>query len=142
MRLHGRSVVFLGRLVLKFRRHSPQPACDREIEGGSRHRNQYLGLPTQICTTDHSHQPFERGLSWKTTQRPIRSNIGNGLDANGLDRKGLGGRARADVPARDGRPRGLYLALLALLLDLVERLGEALERILVGRLGAAARGSL
>jgi hypothetical protein len=40
-------------LVLKFRRHAPQPACDREIEGRSRHRNQYLGLPTQICGTDH-----------------------------------------------------------------------------------------
>src|SRR5262249_20719383 len=33
-------------------------------------------------------------------------------------------------------------ALLALLLDLVERLSEALERVLVGGLGAAARGSL
>src|SRR5262249_10955317 len=55
--------------------------------------------------------PFERGLSRKTTERGIRSNIGDG-------------------------------ALLALLLDLVERLGEALERILVGRLGAAARSSL
>src|SRR5258708_24297303 len=38
--------------------------------------------------------------------------------------------------------RCLHPALLALLLDLVERLGEALERILVGRLGAAARSSL
>jgi hypothetical protein len=52
-RRYGQSVVFLGRLVLKFRCHSPQSACDREIEGGSRHRSQYLGLPTQICTTDH-----------------------------------------------------------------------------------------
>src|SRR5262245_59350152 len=33
-------------------------------------------------------------------------------------------------------------ALLALLLDLVERLGQALERILVGRRGAAAGGAL
>jgi hypothetical protein len=49
MRQYGRSVVFLGRLVLKFRRHSPQPACDREIEGSSRHPDQYIGLPTQIC---------------------------------------------------------------------------------------------
>src|SRR5262245_33147485 len=53
MRQYGRSLVFLGRLVLKFRRHSPQPPRDREIEGGSRHRDQHLGLATQICTTDH-----------------------------------------------------------------------------------------
>src|SRR5258708_20765691 len=38
--------------------------------------------------------------------------------------------------------RCLHAGLLALLLDLIERLGEALERILVGRLGAAARSSL
>jgi hypothetical protein len=50
---YGQSVVFFGRLVLKFRRHSPQPACDRKIEGGSRHRNQYFSLPTEIWTTDH-----------------------------------------------------------------------------------------
>jgi len=53
MRQYGRSVVFLGRLILKFRRHSPQPPRDREIEGGSRHRDQNLGLATQIRTTDH-----------------------------------------------------------------------------------------
>src|SRR2546429_9737497 len=38
--------------------------------------------------------------------------------------------------------RCLHAGLLALLLDLVERLGAALERILVGRLGAATRSSL
>jgi hypothetical protein len=44
-RFSGGKLVLLGRLGLKFRRHSPQPARDREIEGGSRHRNQSLGLP-------------------------------------------------------------------------------------------------
>src|SRR5215831_3683431 len=38
--------------------------------------------------------------------------------------------------------RATVPALLALLLDLVERLSEAFERVLVGRLGAAARSSL
>src|SRR5262249_5611875 len=116
-------------------------ARDREIEGGSRHRNQYLGLPTQICTTNHSHQPLEGGLSGK--RRSARSVPISGMVLIGGVLMGMVlGSARADVPAREGRPRGLCLALFALLLDLVERLGEALERILVGRLGAAARGSL
>jgi hypothetical protein len=40
------SLVLLSRLGVKFRRHSPQPARDREIEGGSGHRNQSFSLPT------------------------------------------------------------------------------------------------
>ena len=39
-------LILFSRLGLKFRRHSPQPARDREIEGGSGHRNQSFGLPT------------------------------------------------------------------------------------------------
>ncbi|MFL6821066.1 MAG: hypothetical protein ACJ8FA_00675, partial [Xanthobacteraceae bacterium] len=49
----GNFRVLLGRLVLKFRRHSPQPPCDREIEGGAGHRNQNFSLPPQECTADH-----------------------------------------------------------------------------------------
>jgi hypothetical protein len=40
------SLVLLSRLGVKFRRHSPQPARDREIEGGSGHRDQSFTLPT------------------------------------------------------------------------------------------------
>jgi hypothetical protein len=39
------SLVLLSRLGVKFRRHSPQPARDREIEGGSGNRNQCFSLP-------------------------------------------------------------------------------------------------
>jgi hypothetical protein len=40
------SLVLFSRLDLKFRRHSPQPARDRQIQGGSGHRNQSFSLPT------------------------------------------------------------------------------------------------
>ena len=39
-------LVLFSRLGVKFRRHSPQPARDRKIEGGSGHRNQSFSLPT------------------------------------------------------------------------------------------------
>ncbi|HET9815079.1 MAG TPA: hypothetical protein VFQ33_04895 [Xanthobacteraceae bacterium] len=40
------SLVLFSCLGVKFRRHSPQPARDREIEGGSGHRDQSYTLPT------------------------------------------------------------------------------------------------
>jgi hypothetical protein len=46
-------LILLGRLGVQFRRHSPQPACDREIERGAGHRDENFRLPTQIYTSDH-----------------------------------------------------------------------------------------
>jgi hypothetical protein len=46
-------LILFDRLGLQFRRHPPQPACDREIERGARHRDENFRLPTQICTSDH-----------------------------------------------------------------------------------------
>src|SRR5215471_17949670 len=85
--------------------------------------------------------PLREGFPGK--RRSARSVPISGMVVMGMDLTGrvLGSdEGRCSRPR--GSPRGSYLALLALLLDLVERLGEALERILVGRLGEAARGSL
>src|SRR5262249_45031217 len=57
-------------------------------------------------------------------------------------RRSSGMAAGPIAGARGWNRRSRASALLALLLDLVERLGEALERVLVGRGGAATGGAL
>ena len=98
-------LVLLGRLGLKFRRQTPQPVRDREIEGGSGHRNQSFGLPTQYAPLTTDSNPLNEGFGPITQIEPHQFRI-------------------FSVPRSS---RLAAAALLAILLDLVERLREALE---------------
>src|SRR5262249_2045947 len=96
-------------------------------------------MPTRIMALRPHAEERARLTSLNTSALEAPASRSMGRPRPRASRRfGAGQSACAKPPQREADGE----KLLALLLDLVERLGEALERVLVGRGGAATGGAL